>query len=73
MPKIVTVPSVGRLKENIMSKTAKQEWQQRYDSLKKAGTNYCSAELGLAIIELTHWSLCFLNQKCSKIPLTSKI
>ena len=56
-----------------MSKTAKQEWQQRYDSLKKAGTDYRSAELGHAIIDLTCWSLDFLNKNCSKILLVSKI
>jgi len=56
-----------------MSKAAKQEWQERYDSLKRAGTDYQSAELGLAIIELASWSLRFLKQDCSKIQLISKI
>jgi len=56
-----------------MPKTEKQEWQLRYDILKKAGANYRSAELEHAIIELTSWSLRFLAQNCSKIPLISKI
>ena len=56
-----------------MPKTEKQEWQLRYDILKKAGANYRSAELEHAIIELTRWSLRFLAQNCSKIPLISKI
>jgi hypothetical protein len=56
-----------------MSTTAKQEWQERYDSLKRAGTNYLSKELEHAIIELACWSLCFLKQDCSKIQLISRI
>jgi len=56
-----------------MSNTAKQEWQERYDTLKRAGTNYRSEELGHAIIELARWSLRFLKQNCSKIQLISKI
>ena len=58
-----------------VSKTTKpkQEWQERYDVLKKAGSDYRSAELGHAILELAQWSLHFLNQDCSRISLTSKI
>jgi hypothetical protein len=60
-------------KKTDISKTARQEWQERYDFLKKAGVNYRSTELGQAIIELAHWSLHFLNRNCSKILLISKI
>jgi len=56
-----------------VSKTAKQEWQERYDFLKKVGADYRSEKLGQAVIELARWSLRFLTQNCSKIQLTSKI